>query len=89
MPTAQYWRFIETYLPNYYSRDDVLLSDILCRYIEHEDISLEDKQRIEATYKDRKSLIEDYIHLEKELFGEALENYYTTYHNPTHQSNCL
>ena len=31
-----HWSFIEQYLPDYYSRDDVLHSDILTRYLEGE-----------------------------------------------------
>ena len=32
-----YWAFIEQYLPDYSSRDDVLHSDILTRYLDGEE----------------------------------------------------
>ncbi|MBR0502147.1 MAG: hypothetical protein IJJ77_02770 [Paludibacteraceae bacterium] len=32
------WQFIEEYLPNYSSRDDVLLDDILTRFIEDDGV---------------------------------------------------
>ena len=32
------WHFIEEYLPNYSSRDDVLLDDILTRFIEDDGV---------------------------------------------------
>lgn len=33
-----YWSFIETYLPDYSRRDDVLMSDILARFLDNEEI---------------------------------------------------
>lgn len=53
MSPADYWRFIEAYLPNYYSRDDVLLSDILYRYITSDEESCEDVQMIKKAYPNR------------------------------------
>ncbi len=36
-----YWSFIETYLPDYSKWDDVLMSDILARFLDNEEIAEE------------------------------------------------
>lgn len=66
----EYWDFIEKYYPNYYSCDDVLLSDILTRKLDGQEISEED-----AKYIDGWNVKEELLKLEKMLFGRALENY--------------
>lgn len=66
-----YWGFIEKYYPNYYHCDSVLLSDILTRKLNGEEICKKDEEYI----KDcdiRKVLME----LDKELLGEAFEDYF-------------
>ena len=73
----KYWSFIAKYLPNYYSRDDVLWSDILNRYISDEDVSEEDIEYIEQTFANKDDVIEECMQLENRLFAEAIENYYS------------
>ena len=71
------WRFIEENLPNYSSRDDVLLDDILLRYIEGDDASEEDLEWIEAEFHNDNHLIkEEIIILETGFMNESLQAYY-------------
>ncbi len=71
------WRFIEENLPNYSSRDDVLLDDILLRYIEGDDVSEEDLEWIEAEFHNDNRLIkEEIIRLETGFMNESLQAYY-------------
>lgn len=48
MILSNYWSFIETYYPNYYSCDAILLSDILLRKLEGEIIDANDEALIEV-----------------------------------------
>lgn len=68
-----YWAFIEKYYPKYYSCDNVLLSDILTRKLDDEEICEEDEEYIKD-WDVRKELFE----LDKELLCEAFENYFDT-----------
>lgn len=68
-----YWAFIEKYYPKYYSCDSVLLSDILTRKLEGEEICEDDEEYIKD-WNVRKKLLE----LDKELLCEAFENYFDT-----------
>ena len=43
--TDNFWNFIEKYLPNYYTRDDVLYDDILFRFIDDDNVSEEEQVR--------------------------------------------
>ncbi len=73
------WNFICAYLPNYYSRDDVLRSDILRRYIDDEYVVESDLQWIDECFgSDKSAVTKALIVLEKGLVSEALENYYST-----------
>ena len=73
------WNFICAYLPNYYSRDDVLRSDILRRYIDDEYVVESDLQLIDECFgSDKSAVTKALIVLEKGLVSEALENYYST-----------
>ena len=73
-----YWRFIEEYLPNYYSRDDVLRNDILFRYIDDDDICDEDMQWILSEFNGEKERdIKELINLEKGFLEESLKSYYS------------
>lgn len=73
------WNFICAYLPNYYSRDDVLRSDILRRYIDDEYVAESDLQWIDEYYgSDRNTVTKALLELEKGFVSEALENYYIT-----------
>ena len=71
------WRFIEDYLPNYYRRDDVLMDDILLRYVENDEVSEDDMKWIESEYHCDKRLVgEDLVRLESGFMAEALQAYY-------------
>ena len=66
-----YWGFIGKYYPNYYHCDSVLLSDILTKKLDGEEICERDEEYIK-NWDIRKVLME----LDKELLGEAFENYF-------------
>ncbi|MFV8379795.1 hypothetical protein [Flavobacterium sp. LB3R33] len=68
-----YWAFIEQYCPKYSSSDSVLLSDILTRKLDGEDICEQDEEYIK-NLDVRKVLFE----LNKELLCEAFENFFNT-----------
>ena len=46
-----YWDTVAEYLPHYHTRNDVLLSDILVRYIEDEEVCESDLKMIESEYR--------------------------------------
>ncbi len=72
------WRFIEEYLPNYSSRDDVLRDDILFRFVDGDDVSKEDLKWIEDEFKNDKNLVkEELIRLESRFMVEALKAYWS------------
>jgi hypothetical protein len=66
-----YWAFIEKYYPKYYSCDSVLLSDILTRKLDGEEICEKDEEYIKD-WDIRKELFE----VDKELLCEAFENFF-------------
>ena len=66
-----YWTFIEKYYPKYYSCDSVLLSDILTRKLDGEEICENDEEYIKD-WNVRRELFE----LDKELLCEAFENFF-------------
>lgn len=66
-----YWTFIEKYYPRYYSCDDILLSDILSRKLDGEEICEEDEEMIKD-WDVRVELLE----LDKNIFSKALKNYF-------------
>lgn len=73
---SNFWHFIESYLPNYYTRDDVLLSDMLFRYMTNDSMSFEDMQYIKdnySTYNDARNACKE---LDIKLATEALNNYF-------------
>lgn len=71
------WSFIEDYLPNYYSRNDVLRSDILFRYINNEDVSESDVKWIRKEFgTDLNAIKQESIRLEKKFVYESLDNFY-------------
>lgn len=71
------WQFIEEYLPNYCSRDDVLESDILFRYVEGDEVETQDKEWIIAEFGDNKDAIkEECLRFEKKILSEAIDNFY-------------
>lgn len=72
-----YWSFIEAYLPNYSRRDDVLMSDILARFLDDEEIAEEDADMINRVYSNNKELVrKELLNLDKGLMAEAMEAYF-------------
>ena len=72
------WRFIEEYLPNYSSRDDVLRDDILFSFVDDDDVSKEDLKWIEDEFKNDKKLVkEELVRLESHFMVEALKAYWS------------
>lgn len=69
------WSFIETYYPNYYSCDAILLSDILLRKLEGEVIDANDEALIQG-WDIEKALRK----LESSLLEKALKNYFTLHY---------
>lgn len=71
------WSFIMFNLPNYYSRDDVLRNDILCRFIENEEVSEKDQIWIQDEFNSNiETIKQECIRLENKFLLEALDNYY-------------
>ena len=71
------WIFIETYLPNYSSRDDVLWDDILTRFLEDDEVCESDMRIIEEEFNgDKKQIKEELALLETKFAQEALMEYY-------------
>jgi hypothetical protein len=74
---SDFWSFISEYLPGYSWRDDVLESDILCRYVSDEDVGEEDMKWIDQYYGGDKQLVaQALIELEAKFAKEALDAYY-------------
>lgn len=73
--SQNYWSFIETYYPNYYSCDAILLSDILLRKLEGEIIDANDEALIEGWDIKKKLLELDTIIMEK-----AMKNYFAIHY---------
>jgi hypothetical protein len=69
----EYWNFIEKYYPLYYSCDDVLLSDILTRKLNGQEICKEDEEYIKGW-----NVKEELLKLDSEFFRRALDNYFET-----------
>lgn len=71
------WSFIAEYLPNYSSRNDVLESDILRRFLDDEDLCYDDFLMIHDEYGGNKENVKNaLIVLETSLIQEALKAYY-------------
>jgi hypothetical protein len=68
---ASYWYFIESYYPNYHSCDQILLSDILARKLDGEEISSEDEEMIKDW--DVKA---ELLKLDQAIMQKAMENYF-------------
>ncbi len=76
MILSNYWFFIETYYPNYYSCDAYLLSDILLRKLEGEIIDANDEALIEGW--DIKK--EDWLELDTIIMEKAMKNYFAMHY---------
>lgn len=68
---ANYWPFIEAYYPNYDSCDQILLSDILARKLEGEEIDIKDEEMIKD-WDVKKELLK----LDQTIILKAMENYF-------------
>jgi hypothetical protein len=66
-----YWSFIESYYPNYYSCDQILLSDILTRKLDGEEIDKKDEELIKDL-----NVKDELIKLDKAIMLKAMENYF-------------
>lgn len=74
---CSFWQFIAEWLPEYSSRDDVLESDILSRYVRNEEVCEEDLKWINQCYDGYKRLVaERLIELETKFAKEALSAFY-------------
>jgi len=69
-----YWSFIEKHLPDYSSRDDVLHSDILTRYLDGEEVCESDLEWI-SQLGTRADVVAELIDIDSHLLEEALEAY--------------
>jgi hypothetical protein len=67
-----YWDIIEKYLPDYSSSDEVLKSDILTRYIDDEEVSLEDLKWINEDIKTKSKAKAMLFKIDKKLYFDAL-----------------
>ena len=67
----KYWDFIAEYYPNYYHCDNILLSDILTRKLDGEEICESDEEYIKD-WDVRKELMK----LNKKLLVKAFENFF-------------
>lgn len=74
------WEFLEANLPQYYSRNDVLISDILFRYINNEDIYENELVWIKNEYdNDKEAIKKELIRLESTFATEAIESFYNNF----------
>ncbi|MBQ3629315.1 MAG: 6-phospho-beta-glucosidase [Bacteroidaceae bacterium] len=72
-----FWNFIAEWLPGYYSRNDVLESDILTRYVSDEEVWDKDLEWINQYHRgDKQLVLERLIDLETNFAKEALSAYY-------------
>lgn len=72
-----YWDTIMEYLPYYHQRDDVLLSDILARYIDGEEVNEKDLQMIADNYGNNKQAVKRALfELDSSLIIEAMKVMY-------------
>lgn len=70
---VNYWPFIEAYYPNYDSCDQILLSDILARKLEGEEIDIKDEEMIKDW-----DVKEELLKLDQTIILKAMENYFET-----------
>lgn len=69
-----YWDFVVQYLPDYYHRDEVLISDIFTRYLDGEEVCQEDIDNY-FTGRSLEEIEAEYQENETNLFNEAYENF--------------
>jgi hypothetical protein len=73
MPRTEYWSFIEAHYPNYYTCNNILLSDILTRKLDNEQISQKDEEMIKGW-----DVKQELLELDSKLMAIAMENYFKT-----------
>lgn len=74
---ANLWSFFNEYLPGYYSRNDVLKSDILFRFLEGDEISENDLAWIQEEYGgDLQRVRQECQRLDTLFFTESLQAFY-------------
>ena len=75
---SNYQPFIEIYYPNYYSCDQILLSDILTRKLEGEEINEIDEEKIKDW-----DVKEELLKLDKAIMQKAMDNYFEIMYSTT------
>ena len=74
---ANLWSFFNEYLPGYYSRNDVLESDILFRFLDGDEISENDMDWIKEEYGGNVQRIrQECQRLDTLFFTESLQAFY-------------
>jgi hypothetical protein len=71
LQTINYWSFIENFYPNYHSCNQILLSDILAKKLDGEQIDIKDEEII----KDWDVKLE-LLKLDQAIMQKAMENYF-------------
>lgn len=69
-PNQINWSFIEQYYPNYYSSNEILLSDILSRKLEGQEIEPKDEEMILGW-----NVEEVLTSLNQKIYNKAMQNY--------------
>lgn len=74
---SELWSFIGEYLPNYYTRNDVLRSGVLFRFLEGDEIDESDRKWIDEEFGGDVSLVkQECQRLDKQFFAESLQAFY-------------
>ncbi|MBR6848475.1 MAG: hypothetical protein IKM74_10150 [Bacteroidales bacterium] len=77
MKYSELWSFIGEYLPNYYSRNDVLRSGVLFRFLEGDEIAESDRKWIDEEFGgDLMRVKQECLRLDKQFFVESLQAFY-------------
>lgn len=74
--SINYWEFIGQYLPKYHADNRVLMSDILFKYINDEEMSEEDIMYVEREYHNKDVVLKELKRLDLELLEESLDAFY-------------